>query len=82
MLTLLSLVLLVVVKLRRSRSAREQNGRQTHAEKHAGPNSTSIIHSSPGGKELVPAGGRDGLGDEKDPDIIPAKYGEFIQCLT
>lgn len=77
-LTLLSVVLLVVVKLRRSRSGRDQDGRQPHAEKHSGPNSTSLLHATPGSKDLGPSGGRDGVGDEKDPDIIPAKFGEFV----
>jgi len=77
-LTLLSVVLLVVVKLRRSRSGRDQDGRQPHAEKHSGSNSTSLLHVTPGGKELGPSGVRDCVGDEKDPDIIPAKFGEFL----
>jgi hypothetical protein len=78
-LTLLSVVLLVVVKLRRSRSGRDQDCRQPHAEKFSGRNSTSLLHSAQGGKDLVSSGGgKDGVGDEKDPDIIPAKFGEFL----
>jgi hypothetical protein len=77
-LTLLSVVLLVVIKLRRSRSGREQDGRQPHAEKHSGPNSTSLLHLTPGGKDLGSSDVRDAVGDEKDPDIIPAKFGEFL----
>jgi hypothetical protein len=77
-LTLLSVVLLVVVKLRRSRSGRDQNDRQPQTEKHSGPNSTSLLHLTPGGKDLGPSGVRESVGDEKDPDIIPAKFGEFL----
>lgn len=77
-LTFISVVLLVVVKFRRSRSSGEQDGRQPHVEKHSGPNSTSLLHSTPSGKDLGPSGVRDGPGDEKDPDIIPAKFGEFV----
>ncbi|XP_069700710.1 neural cell adhesion molecule 2-like [Periplaneta americana] len=73
-LTLLSVVLLVVVKIRRSRSGRDQDGRQPHAEKHVGPNNTSLHHTAQGGKDLGPSGGREGVADEKDPDIIPAKF--------
>jgi hypothetical protein len=76
-LTFISVVLLVVVKFRRSRSSGEQDGRQSHSEKHSGPNSTSLLHSTPSGKDLGPSGVRDGPVDEKDPDIIPAKFGEF-----
>jgi hypothetical protein len=77
-LTFISVVLLVVVKFRRSRSNGDQDGRQPHVEKHSGPNSTSLLHSTPSGKELGPSGVRDCPGDEKDPDIIPAKFGEFL----
>jgi hypothetical protein len=77
-LTFISVVLLVVVKFRRSRSSEDQDGRQPHAEKHSGPNSTSLLHSTPSGKDLGSSGVRDGPGDEKDPDIIPAKFGEFV----
>lgn len=77
-LTLLSVVLLVVVKLRRSRSDRDQDGRQLQTEKHSAPNSTSLLHLTPAGKDLGPSGVRENFGDEKDPDIIPAKFGEFF----
>jgi hypothetical protein len=80
-LTLLSVVLIVVVKLRRSRSGRDQDGHQPHAEKHSGPNSTSLLHSAPGSKDFGPSGCRDGVGDEKDPDIIPAKFGECFLTI-
>jgi hypothetical protein len=77
-LTFITVVLLVVVKFRRSRSSGEQDGCQPHVEKHPGPNSTSLLHSTPSGKDLASSGVRDGPGDEKDPDIIPAKFGEFV----
>jgi hypothetical protein len=77
-LTLITVVLLVVVKFRRSRSSGDQDGHQPHTEKHSGPNSASLLHSTSSGKDLAPSSVRDGPGDEKDPDIIPAKYGEFV----
>jgi hypothetical protein len=77
-LTFISVVLLVVVKFRRSRSSGDQDGRQPHVEKHSGTNSTSLVHSTTSGKDLGASGVRDGPGDEKDPDIIPAKFGEFV----
>ncbi|XP_023711739.1 nephrin isoform X2 [Cryptotermes secundus] len=73
-LTFISVVLLVVVKFRRSRSSGDQDSHQPHVEKHSGPNNTSLLHSTPSGKDLATSGVRDGPGDEKDPDIIPAKF--------
>lgn len=80
--TLLFIIFFVMATLRRLRSGRDQDGCQPHAEKHSGPNSTSLLHPAPGGKDLGPSGGRDGVGDEKDPDIIPAKFGEFVFTVT
>lgn len=77
-LTCVSVVLIVVVKFRRSRSSGDQDDHQPHSEKLSGPNSTSLLHSASSGKDLGSSGARDGPGDEKDPDIIPAKFGEFI----
>nr|CAD7425655.1 unnamed protein product [Timema monikensis] len=65
-LTLLSVVLLVVVKVRRKRS--RDRGRQQGGSKLQGPNGTASLPSA--GKNLP---SRDCV-DEKDPDIIPAKF--------
>lgn len=76
--TLICIVFLVIVKVRRNREHVQR------VEKPAGPACDTVADIAsreiPPGKETTTLVSREG--DEKDPDIIPAKYGKYKVMFT
>lgn len=77
-LTLLAVIFVIVVKVRRSRSVPPARTHDVTVAKHAATHH-SVAMVALGTKDI--AQGRE-MPDEKDPDIIPAKYGKMSYWLN